>query len=120
MLNFFSLTSHTVRKCLLALLLVSAVPVITQAADAPKKELSDKVSEELGKLKPLMDDKTKADEALAKVNSLISGAEANSFDIAYLSQLKAQIYFGKEEYTNAIPALAILTVISSRRFASSS
>jgi len=103
MLNFSFLSTHSVRKCLLALLLVSALPAVSRAADAPKKELSDKVSEELGKLKPLMDDKTKADEALAKVNALLAGAEPNSFDIAYLSQLKAQIYFGKEEYTNAIP-----------------
>src|SRR4051812_27911203 len=109
MLNFSFLSTHSVRKCLLALLLLSAVPAATRAADAPKKELSDKVSEELGKLKTLMDeaqkDKAKTDEVLAKVNALVAGAEPNSFDVAYLSQLKAQLYFGKEEYTNAIPAL---------------
>ena len=109
MLTFSFLSTHSVRKCFLALLLLAAVPVASRAAEAPKKELSEKVSEELGKLKPLMDeaqkDKAKADELLTKVNALVAGAEPNSFDIAYLSQLKAQLYFGKEEYSNAIPAL---------------
>jgi tetratricopeptide (TPR) repeat protein len=111
MLKLSFLSTHSVRKCFLALLLLSALPAASRAADAPKKELSDKVSEELGKLKPLMDEAQKdakgpkGDEVLAKVNALVASAEPNSFDIAYLSQLKAQLYFGKEEYTNAIPAL---------------
>ncbi len=84
-----------------------ATPSFTFAAsneDAPKKEISDKVSSELAKLKERVDTKDYAG-ALKLLDGLLAGAKPVSYDTAMVSQIKAQILLTEGKYTEAIPAL---------------
>jgi hypothetical protein len=80
------------------------VPALGQASSAPKKELSEKVSEELGKIRTQTDAKN-YDAAIAIIDNLLKGAAAGSYDIAVLSQVKAQILLTKGDYAKSIDPL---------------
>jgi tetratricopeptide (TPR) repeat protein len=87
---------------LLAVAAASLCPAVLPAADV-KKEPSEKMSEELDKLKPLMaDSKANADKILAEVTKLLGTVEKESMDRAILLQLVAQAYFNKNESAKAI------------------
>lgn len=103
MFKLFSLSPRS-RARLAAALLTCSIPVAGWSQDEPKKELSDKVSEELGKLKGLTDAKN-YDGALTLINGLIATAPANSYDLAILSQIKAQVLLTKSDYAASIPPL---------------
>lgn len=75
-----------------------------KAAEPPKKEISDKVSSELGKLKEHVDKKDYA-AALKLLDSILAEASPASYDTAMVSQIKAQILLTEGKYADAIPAL---------------
>ena len=90
---------------LVALVAVTPVGVSAQSnSDAPKKEISDKVSEGLTKLRPLTDNKQYA-EALALINGLITTAAPESYELTVLSQIKVQILLTEAKYAEAIAPL---------------
>jgi hypothetical protein len=77
-------------------------PLVSSAQDAPKKEISEKVSEELGgKLREYTEAK-QYDPALALVNSLLSTVKPESYDRTVLNQIKVQILLTQEKYAEAI------------------
>jgi tetratricopeptide (TPR) repeat protein len=80
------------------------IPAFAQGSSAPKKELSDKVSEELGKIRTQTDAKN-YDAAVAIIDNLLRGAAPGSYDIAVLSQVKAQILLTKGDYAKSIEPL---------------
>ena len=75
----------------IAAALAVITPVVSFAQDAPKKELTDKVSEGLGKLR-----------ALALINGLLLNATPGSYDEVVLSQIKVQILLSETKYAEAI------------------
>ena len=101
----FALALRRSRFALLALFCSAVLPVVTRAQEAPKQQerfyLSDKVLEELGKIKPLNDAK-KWDEALAALDALMTTVDHNSFDYAYLSTQKYGILINKGDNPAAI------------------
>lgn len=88
--------------------LIAALAVITPVIslaqdDAPKKELSDKVSEGLGKLRALTEGDTKDfGQALALINGLLLNAAPGSYDEVVLNQIKVQILLSETKYAEAI------------------
>ncbi len=74
------------------------------AAAQQPPQLSDRVSEELGKIRPHLDAQA-WDQAIAIINNAMPGTPAGSYDEAILSQMKAQILLQKGDYKNSIPAL---------------
>lgn len=107
-------TSLRIGSLLLALGL--AEPFVSHAQDrqnAPKKELSDKVSEELGKIRTQTDAKN-YDGALAIIDGLIKISGPESYDLALLSQVKAQILLTKGDYAKSIPPLETAVTISNK------
>jgi hypothetical protein len=90
----------------LAALLLAASPVALRAqpADAPKKEISDKISAELGPLRTHIEAKNYP-AGLALVERLLTQAPADSFDLFVLSQIQAQILLTQGKLTPAIPPL---------------
>jgi tetratricopeptide (TPR) repeat protein len=64
-------------------------------------QLNEKVSEALGKLKPLQDTKNFAG-MLDLVNGQLKNIKPDSYDAAYLLDLKAKIYLQLDQYNNAI------------------
>jgi hypothetical protein len=101
----FALALRRSRFALLALLCSAVLPVVTRAQEAPKQQerfyLSDKVLEELGKIKPLNDAK-KWDEALAALDALMKTVDHTSFDYAYLCTQKYGILLNKGDNAPAI------------------
>lgn len=82
-------------------------------AEAPKKEVSEKVAEGLQKLQALFDAKD-WDTALTVLDQLLAGAGKNSFDRALISQYKALTLLQKEDYKAAIEPLEEAVRISAR------
>jgi tetratricopeptide (TPR) repeat protein len=72
--------------------------------DGPKKEISEKISSELGPLRTFIESKDYAG-GLALVERLIPLAPAESFDLFVLSQVQAQILLTQGRLTAAIPAM---------------
>lgn len=86
--------------------LVAVTPVISIAQEAPKKELSDKVSEGLGKLRPLTEGEGKNfAQALSLINGLLLTAAPGSYDQVVLNQIKVQILLSETKYAEAIPPM---------------
>ncbi len=99
---------------LLALGLATPATGLAQnQANAPKKELSDKVSEELGKIRTQTDAKN-YDGALAIIDSLLRTSGPESYDMALLSQVKAQILLTKGDYARSIPPLETAVTLSDK------
>lgn len=76
-------------------------PAIVSAQDAPRKELSEKVSTEVSKLQELFDAK-QWDTALAKVDALLAGVRPESYDRTLLSQIKVQVLLTQGKYAESI------------------
>jgi len=70
----------------------------------PAKEISEKVSAELGKLRTLLDAKNYA-EALRLINGLLGGVANPSYDLAILTQIKAQVFLYTSNYAAAVAPL---------------
>ncbi len=102
-----TLLSRTAKGLVASILLAGLLPSagFAQAA-APKKELSDKVSSGLTKLSELMEAKN-FDAALAIINPLIPTSAPNSYDLALLSQIKAQLLLQKSDFAGAIKPLEV-------------
>lgn len=98
------LTSKRAKLGFLALCLAVGAPTLTFAQTPPKKEISDKVSEELGKIKTATDAKN-YDQALATIDGLLKTAAPDSYDRAVLSQVKAQIHLTKGEFSASVGPL---------------
>jgi len=100
----FALVLHRSRFALLTLFCSAVLPVVAPAQESSKQEkfyLSDSVSEELGKVRPLADAK-KWDEALAMIGSLMKTAAPNSFDYVSLCTYKFQFLLNKGDNSAAI------------------
>jgi len=93
---------------LLALLCSAVLPTVARAQEKPKLQerfyLTDKVAEELGKIRPLVDAK-KWDEALVVIDGLIKTAAPKSYDLVNLSYYKYLYLSYKNEYSQAIEPL---------------
>lgn len=98
-----TLFSRLLRTTGLALALIGLVPAVAHAQrdDAPKKEISDDVSEALGKIQELTEAK-QWDETLAIINEQLIGAKPESYDTMVLKQIKIQVLLTKEMYAEAI------------------
>lgn len=72
--------------------------------ESPKKEISDKVSSDLAKLKEFVDAKDYP-KAVQLLDTLLAGANPVSYDTAMVSQIKAQVLLTEGKYAEAIPAL---------------
>jgi hypothetical protein len=72
--------------------------------EPPPKEISDKVSAELGKLRGFIDAKNFT-EALQLIGNLIAQAPNPSYDLAVLSQVQAQILLVNSNYAAAVAPL---------------
>lgn len=99
-----STLSRTAKSLVVSLLLAGTLPHASFAQDAPKKELSERVSSGLAKLSELMEAKS-YDAALAIINPLIPTSPPNSYDLALLSQIKAQLLLMKSDFQASIPPL---------------
>jgi len=114
---FFPPTIHTpLRTGLMLLALGLAAPIASHAQNqqnTPKKELSDKVSEELAKIRTQTDAKN-YDGALAIIDGLLKISGPESYDMALLSQVKAQILLTKGEYAKSIPPLETAVTLSDK------
>lgn len=113
----FPSTFHaSLRTGLVALAFGLCLPAIGLAqnqSNAPKKELSDKVSEELPKIRTQTDAKN-YDAALAIIDGLLSSAGPETYDTAILTQVKAQILLTKGEYAKSIPPLETAVTLSEK------
>ena len=111
-----SLLSRQSRTRLLAMIMVGSVPFCAfgqDSASAPKKELSEKVHQAVQNMQKLQNE-SKWDELLTQIDSLLSAAVPESFDTAYLSQMKVQALLGKQDYARAIPPLEVAINLSER------
>lgn len=70
----------------------------------PAKEISEKVSVELGKLRTLLDTKNYA-ESLRLIDGLLGGVANPSYDLAILTQIKAQVFLYTNNYAAAVAPL---------------
>jgi len=78
-----------------------ALPCAIRAADDPPRELEEKTSTDLEKLKPLLDAKN-WDAALALLNSIQARVGPDSYDMAIVTDVEAKIYLQKGDYAKAI------------------
>jgi len=72
-----------------------------EAQNPPPRELEEKTSTELEKLKPLLDAKN-WDGALNLLGAVKANVGKESFDMAFLSDVEAKIYLQKGDYAKAI------------------
>ncbi len=89
------------RLLVLSLVLGSAAAQAQTAA--PAKEISEDVGAKLADLRGLTDAK-KFTEALALIDSLLAKAVDPSFDLALLSQIRAQVLVAVGRYAEALPS----------------
>lgn len=100
---FSSLKPFSRRRCFVlaaAFACVFAAPAVIRAEDAPR-ELEERTSTDLEKLKPLLDAKN-WDAAVALLNSIRSRVGPESYDMAIITDVEAKIYLQKGEYIKAI------------------
>ncbi len=90
--------------CALASVLVLPATARAQTVEPPAREISEKVSGELGKLRTLIDAKNYS-EALRLIDTLIAAAADPSYDLAILTQIKAQVLLFTSQYTAAVAPL---------------
>lgn len=109
--------SRFLRTALMAAGLGLALPAGLLAqqekSTGPKKELTEKVSEELPKIRTQIDGKN-FDAALAIIDSLLRTVLPDSYDLAVLSQVKAQILLNKGEYAKSIQPLETALQVSEK------
>lgn len=86
----------------LAAAILWSVPFASaQDDDKQQHQLSDKASEALQKLKPLQDAKNYQG-MMTIVDSVLGQVDANSYDAAYLLDVKARLFIGMEKYDAAV------------------
>jgi hypothetical protein len=95
--------SHHIRPAAFAALL-ACLPAFVAAQEPPKKEISETLSSELGKLRTLTDSKDFAG-AVKLLDGLITQSADPSYDLALLAQIKAQIILNDGKFAEAIPLL---------------
>jgi len=105
MMRCFNPLSH---RCLGVMALAAAIfifsPVVGSAQDAPKKELSDSVSEKLGELQEFIDAKDwQGALEITRAAQLLAALE--SYDTMVLHQIKVQVLLTLERYAEAIEPL---------------
>lgn len=86
---------------LLAVAVLGSLAFSASAFAAEDHQLSEKISTELQKLKPLTDAKS-WDAAIAFVNGLKPMVVPDSYDVAVLTDIEAKIYIQKGDYAAAI------------------
>lgn len=100
--------SRLSRRLLHAILLATALHQLPlhaqQAAEPPAKEVSEAVSEEFGKLRPLIEAKN-FPEALKVIDATLAGVKTESYDFVLLAQMKAQILLTTGELNKAAAPL---------------
>src|SRR5690606_10010007 len=87
--------------------LCAVIPAPSFAQDAPKKELSERTGEQMGKLRELTDAQS-FDQALTLINSLIAGAKPESYDLVVLNQVKVQILISQSKYAETIAPMELV------------
>jgi tetratricopeptide (TPR) repeat protein len=107
--SFFPSLSHCARSAHVALALALAVPVgvTVVSAQAPVQQppsLSEKVSTEFQKLKPLQDTKN-WDGMIALLEGLIPAVGPNSYDLAYIQDMRARLLAGKDQWAKAVETM---------------
>lgn len=108
-MSLFSVLSRTSRAPFAALLLAFlSLPGVSlgQSDDEPSKEISERVGEQIEKLSTLYEEK-QYDEALTLINDLIRTVDPNSYDLAVLTQLKAQVLLTQNKYEESIEPLEV-------------
>lgn len=84
--------------------LVAPLAFAQSEASAPAKEISEKVSGELGKLRTLLDAKNYP-EALRLIDGLLTTVANPSYDLAVLTQIRTQVLLFTSNYTAAVVPL---------------
>ena len=101
-MRLFSLQSLRRYLAISLPLLASFLPVLSShAQDALNNKLSEPVSAELGKLRALTDGKN-YQEAVRRLNALISTVPADSYDLALLLQIRGQVLLADSQYDTAV------------------
>jgi predicted Zn-dependent protease len=108
-----SLVSHCSRAAAFAAILILGWSLAARAQEAPKKEISDAVSAGFGQLRTLTDAKNYAG-SLKLLDTLAAGAAPESFDLALISQIKAQILLVDGKYEPAIAPLETALALGDR------
>jgi Tfp pilus assembly protein PilF len=103
---------HSVARAALCLAGLAA-PLWMAGQAAEKPQLSEKVSESMAPIGKMLNDK-QYDQVITTVDGLIAQAKPNSYDVAYLSQMKVQAYLYKSAYAAAIPPLETALNLSER------
>lgn len=86
----------------LTIAVVGALPFASAAEDQGPPGLNEKVSEALQqKMKPLLDAKN-WDGALAVIDGVLATVDPNSYDNAFVSDIKAKVFLQKNDYAAAI------------------
>jgi tetratricopeptide (TPR) repeat protein len=102
-------SSHSLLRtlCLAACVALAStsLAIAQEAPEAPKKELSEKVSQAIEGLSKLQNEGNRWDELIAQVDALLATVQPISFDTAFLSQFKVQALLAKADYKNSIPPL---------------
>lgn len=98
--NRYNFTKSGITK-ISALLLAILLPVSLFAQEPPKRELTEKVSEQVPIITKMIQEEKNFDGALVSLNALLSQVKPESFDTAVLSQLKAQALLNKQDFAGA-------------------
>ncbi len=108
MIHASAVPSRLSRRLLHAVLLATALHALPlhaqQATEPPAKEVSEKVSEEFARLRPLIEAKN-FPEALTLIDATLSGVKTESYDFVLLSQMKSQILLTTGEMNKAAAPL---------------
>lgn len=100
-------SSQTVGRGFRAIVISACLSCVLAVARAEEKErpfISDEVGEQLGKIRPLFDEK-KWDEALVIIDKTYAKAKPGSYDQAVLLNTKVQVYLSRNEFARAIPCM---------------
>ncbi len=99
-----AVTAKRPHRLLRALLLAAALGTLPLAAqqgtEPPAKEISEKVSEEFNKLRPLIEAKN-FPEALKLIDTVLAEIKTETYDFVLLAQMKSQILLTTGEMAKA-------------------
>lgn len=111
--SFFSSLSCQVRpaKAALALVLVSFATSVSSAQAPQPVSLSEKVSTEIQKLKPLQDAKN-WDGMIALLDGIIPSVGPASYDLAFIQDMRARLLAGKDQWAKAAETMEIALRVS--------
>lgn len=83
---------------------LSCALAVARAEEKERPFISDEVGEQLGKIRPLFDEK-KWDEALVIIDKIYGKAKPGSYDQTVLLNTKVQVYLSRNEFAKAIPCM---------------